>query len=293
MATQKESFVFHFDYIEDVPEELQAQYAMYAINYARYGQEPELTDWRDIKMWNKTKQRIDEESEKYEKKCSNLKNHRIEKRNIESTSNRDRVENENTGSTIENEKSSGDTEYEYDTESVTESEIENEYEAPEKVPDRTTPSASNFSNTLFEIFQEAGLPCANGNPITFLQRDFKNAMAHIHRTPELSGLHSRDIITACENYAKTVNDPGSYIKGRYSLDRFVTFKNFADFLPANFNRDNFQGRNNSPAPQEITTMRWMETCPGCKQKALAFSNDTSKYICTKCGKSYEYEEINK
>ena len=59
--------------MEDIPEELQATYAMYVINYARYGEEPHFDDWRDQRMWNLTKQRMDEETTKYEKKCRNLR----------------------------------------------------------------------------------------------------------------------------------------------------------------------------------------------------------------------------
>lgn len=74
----RDSFVFHFEYLEDIPEDLQAQYAMYVINYARYGEEPALDDWRDKRMWNKTKNRMDEETEKYERKCRNLRNYQTE-----------------------------------------------------------------------------------------------------------------------------------------------------------------------------------------------------------------------
>lgn len=69
----RESFVFHFEYLEDIPEELQPTYAMYVINYVRYGEEPDFTDWRDLKIWNNIKSRVDEESDKYEKRCRNLK----------------------------------------------------------------------------------------------------------------------------------------------------------------------------------------------------------------------------
>lgn len=74
----RESFIFHFEYLEDIPEELQSEYAMYVINYARYGEEPALDDWRDQKMWNQIKNRMDQETEKYNKKCRNLKNQNIQ-----------------------------------------------------------------------------------------------------------------------------------------------------------------------------------------------------------------------
>lgn len=69
----RESFVFHFEYLEDIPEDLQPQYAMHIINYARYGEQPAYEDWRDQRMWNKTKERMDAETERYERKCRNLR----------------------------------------------------------------------------------------------------------------------------------------------------------------------------------------------------------------------------
>ena len=66
MEAKRESFIFHAEYIEGVPEELEAQYAMHAINYALKGIEPQLDDWRDQKMWNAIKTRIDTEAEQYE-----------------------------------------------------------------------------------------------------------------------------------------------------------------------------------------------------------------------------------
>lgn len=69
----RESFIFHFEYLDDIPDELQADYAMKVINYARYGEEPECPDWRDQKLWHKIKDRMDEETAKYEKKCRNLR----------------------------------------------------------------------------------------------------------------------------------------------------------------------------------------------------------------------------
>lgn len=302
MEALRESFIFHFDYIEDVPQELQATYAMYAINYARYGIEPELTDWRDVKMWNKTKERMDGEFEKYEKKCSNLKNHKKKTNDapridIESTPNRERLDTETTTPSTENEKSSGDTVSVSVTD--TEYEPENESEAP-AAPIRQSPSQVQYSKILFEIFQEAGLPCANGNQVTFLMRDFSNAMAYLHKTPGLDHLHSSDVIEACRNYARVINSGQSYMTGKYSLDRFVTFKNFTDFLPGNFYPENFQkkeapsfDRNGKRIQAPPEKKVWYEKCPGCGQKLLAYSNELQKYTCCGCGQTFTFEEVNK
>lgn len=295
MEALRESFVFHFDYIEDVPEELQATYAMYAINYARFGIEPELTDWRDVKMWNKTKERMNEEFEKYEKKCSNLKNHKksynaASRIDTESMSNRERLEDENSTTSVENKKSSGDTEYV--SEYVSEYESENESVAP-TAPTRQSPSQVQYSKILFDIFQEAGLPCANGNPVSFLMRDFANAMSYLHKTPGLEHLNSEDVIEACKNYAKVINSGQTYLTGKYSLDRFVTFKNFVDFLPANFNFENFLKKTPGGEPTKAEAKVWYERCPNCGQKQMAWLNQLQKYCCNSCGKSFTYEEAHK
>lgn len=306
MEALRESFVFHFDYIEDVPQELQAQYAMYAINYARYGTEPELTDWRDVKMWNKTKERMNGEFDKYEKKCSNLKNHKNKKVDnridTESSSNRERLDTEGTASSAENGKSSGDTVsvsvYESDTVP------ENDYEAPaaSMAAARKSPSQVQYSKILFDIFQEAGLPCANGNQVTFLMRDFSNAMTYLHKMPGLDQIHSDDLIQACKNYAQVINSGQSFMTGRYSLDRFVTFKNFTDFLPGNFYPENFQKKQEQRldkygkpvnTPPAIERKTWYEKCPGCGQQLLAWQNEAQKYTCCGCGKTYGYEEVHK
>lgn len=281
MEAQRKSFIFHMEYIEGVPQELEAQYAMYAINYARYGIEPELTDWRDVRMWNKTKQRIDEEAEKYEKRCSNLKNHK--KTDTESTPNRERIENE---SAIENELSS--SEYEFDYVSEFETENETESEAP-KAPEPPPLPITAYAQKIYDIFTAAGLPNARGKFPSFLQRDFKNGIAYLHKT--YGRMHSDDVIGAAENYAKTVNDPESFITGKYSFDRFVTFKNFVDYLPANYNADNFKDvkKQTSADPPKKS---WESECPNCHAIALVWENETQKYRCKNCEKTYTYEQIN-
>lgn len=292
----RESFIFHAEYIADIPEELQPQYAMHAINYALKGIEPELEDWRDIKMWNAIKNRIDQERELYEKKCSNLKqkqkktpdteNNASETEEAPSDTDSDLSDTEKGSSETENAKSDG--EYEFESEFVNESEIERESVAP-KVPDPPPLPATEYAKKVFDIFTAAGLPNARGKFPSFLQRDFKNGMAYVHST--YGQLHSDDVIGACRNYAKTVNDPRSFITGKYSFDRFVTFRNFVDFLPANYSMENFidTKKNDGTAPPAKKT--WMQECPSCHEKALEWSNELEKYRCVKCGKVYTFEQI--
>lgn len=69
----RESFVFHFEYIQDIPDELRSQWTMAIIDYAQTGLEPDFNDWRDVKVWNRIKDRIDSEGEKYQKRSQNLR----------------------------------------------------------------------------------------------------------------------------------------------------------------------------------------------------------------------------
>lgn len=292
----RESFIFHAEYIADIPEELQPQYAMYAINYALKGIEPKLTDWRDVKMWNAIKNRIDSERELYEKKCSNLKQR--QKKTPDTENNASETENDlsDTDNEVsdtekglsETEKAKSDGEYEFEFESEFEHESESESDT-ENAPRRETPSLQAYAQKILDIFHEAGLPCARNNLVSFLQRDFKNGMAYIRKT--YGPLHSDEVIGAAENYARTVNDPESFITGKYSFDRFVTFKNFVDFLPANYNPENFKDTKKTTSADPPEKKSWKDKCPHCGTKALAWDNDAQLYRCTKCGKTYTYEQI--
>jgi hypothetical protein len=274
---------------------------MHAINYALKGIEPELEDWRDIKMWNAIKSRIDQERELYEKKCSNLKqkqkktpdteNNASETENDLSDTDNELSDTEKGLSDTEKAKSDGEYEFEFESEFEHESERETESDA-QNAPRRETPSAIEYSNKIFKIFQEAGLPCARNNKISFLQRDFKNAMAYIHNSETLRKVPPDDIIAACENYAKTVNDPQSFITGKYSFDRFVTFKNFTDYLPDNFVAENFKDEKKTAQGETKPRREWLQICPACKKKSLDYDNKLQKYVCKDCGRKFEYEEIN-
>ena len=54
----RESFIFHAEYIEDLPEENKAEFLMYVYNYAIKGIEPELSSFAKT-AWIKIKRRID------------------------------------------------------------------------------------------------------------------------------------------------------------------------------------------------------------------------------------------
>ena len=293
----RESFIFHAEYIEDLPKEAKAQFLMYVYNYGIHGTVPELTGFEKT-AWIKIQRRIDTDIEQYEatikarseagKKHTGNQYTRA-KQTQEEPQSSDSLEMEQNGTERNKMEQNGTngTVFVFDNEFVNEHENETESDA-QNAPRRESPPLQAYAQKIFNIFHEAGLPCARNNPVSFLMRDFKNGMAYIRKT--YGPLHSDEIIGACENYARTVNNPASFITGKYSFDRFVTFKNFVDFLPANFAMDNFIDRKAQTTAAVPKPKKWQEECPDCHEKALEWSNKLEKYVCAKCGKTYTYEE---
>lgn len=64
----RESFVFHAEYIADLPDDYKPAFAMYAINYALNDEKPQLQEGTlEFSLWVKIARRIDQEREKYER----------------------------------------------------------------------------------------------------------------------------------------------------------------------------------------------------------------------------------
>ena len=62
----RESFVFHKDYIEDLPDQYKTEFIQATINYGLYGENPPFNDGTLEKaLWAKIARRIDAEAEKY------------------------------------------------------------------------------------------------------------------------------------------------------------------------------------------------------------------------------------
>ena len=62
----RESFVFHAEYIEDLPEEYKTRFIEYTVNYGLSGRSPEIEDGTlESTVWKKIARRIDTEAEKY------------------------------------------------------------------------------------------------------------------------------------------------------------------------------------------------------------------------------------
>ena len=62
----RESFVFHADYIEDLPDQYKNEFIKATINYGLYGENPPFKEGTlEMALWAKIARRIDAESEKY------------------------------------------------------------------------------------------------------------------------------------------------------------------------------------------------------------------------------------
>lgn len=276
---RKESFVFHAEYIQDIPEELQPTYAMYAINYALKGIEPAFTDWRDIRDWNKVKLRIDTEINQWEEivkarseagRNGGIKSG-ITRRSKRSTALENEANEAKFQTTKQNEamlqnmqkNEANEAVYVSVNEFVNEYEFERENEQKkEKEQEKQNISLSpsvdldinipkDYAKQVFDILKDNNLPCCLGNYISFMQSDFKFALETLHSKADLRGLHSDMVLEALKNYALVINNPNTWQgwKNKKSFDRFVSWERFKDFLPDRFCLDNFLDRSTLPPKQ--------------------------------------------
>ena len=63
----RESFVFHKDYIDDLPAQYKTEFIQATINYGLYGENPPFKDGTlEMALWVKIARRIDAEAERYQ-----------------------------------------------------------------------------------------------------------------------------------------------------------------------------------------------------------------------------------
>ena len=133
--------------------------------------------------------------------------------------------------------------------------------AGEAVFNTLSPSQTEYSKRIFEIFKNAGLPCARENEISFLKTDFKNALSAIHRKEELQNVHSDDIIQACRNFTEIYADPDTYCGFRQKIGFYQLIQKqwFYDLLPANFDKNRFLVRGAEITEEPKRTPEQIET----------------------------------
>lgn len=264
---RKESFVFHAEYLDDLPEDYKPVFAMYIFNYAIYGTEPELSGL-EITIWAKIKRRIDYDYNEW----LNTKNERAEagriggiksgiarrSKRITASSNEAMLQNvqKNEANEAVSEFVSVNefvNEYEFERENEQKKEKEQEKQnislSPEPCLDINIPK--DYAKQVFDVLKDNNLPCCLGNYISFMQSDFKFALETLHSRADLRGLHSDMVLGALKNYALVINNPNTWQgwKNKKSFDRFVSWERFKDFLPDRFCLDNFLDRSTPPPKQ--------------------------------------------
>lgn len=260
----RESFVIHAEYIEDLPDECKITYLQYIYNYGIFDEEPKNLKGFENSIWIKIKRRIDQDRMAYEERKEKNRRRQEEWRKKKEAE-EPATETVSTGS--------------------------------ENVPYICTPSQTELSKIIFNIFSKAGLPCNKNNEISFLQSDFALGLNEIHKAPELKGLHSDDIIKACENYVAVLEDPETYVTSKMSFLKLVQSKLFYNLLPANYDKTNFVSyKNNQKTTTPASTAsskKWYEEtpCPSCKEKKVVWSNSHNYYRCECCGHTYKIGEI--
>lgn len=239
----RESFIIHSEYIEDLPEEYKNIFLVYIYDYGIKGITPNLTSlekslWikiqrridSDIAAWNETKQAKSNAGKKH---TGNQYTRKKAMEQMEQCSNNSKpMEQDGTNGTVSV----------FVSESVSDCVSVNDYELPSAgIPalDYKT-TEKPYSNFIFNLYKELGLPNCNGNEYLWTSTEFSPAYDII--STRYKGLHSSDLFQAIRNYNSILKDERVYdgFKKRVrALKSFVEWDRFTDFLPGNFDINNF------------------------------------------------------
>lgn len=289
----RESFVLHSEYIEDLPEDYRQKFLMYVYNYGIHEEIPVLKGLEQS-LWIKIQRRIDLDHEQYETRKQKLKEY---KENWKKKKN-DSVNSESFGIIPTNTHSVTVSDIVNDIVNVNDivSVNVNDIDTVSDAPSTLTDSQKNYSNKIFNIFKEAGLPCSKGNELTFLQTDFKNAISYIHNSEELKNFSSQDIVQACKNFVTVYKNEQCYLKNKWNFFALVKSKSFYNLLPGNFDIENFynfqskQTKAEEEKPEEKKVYSF-KPCPSCKAEMKVFWNQNkNKYECDNCHKLFGFDE---
>lgn len=306
------NFVFHEEYIVDIPAEKLTEFLNYIVQYGLYNKVPSLKGF-ELVYWKTIQRRIDNDKNFYEITCLKRKINAINVRvrnnkasendlsNLEQYQTKLNELNEvkrdysfNTKLNELNEKNEVklthydidsdidiDTDYDTDIDSDIDTDIEHH-----QMPSKSTPSMTQYSKELFDLFKNAGLPCARNNEISFMQTDFTNALSYLHKTSEYQHIHSSDVIGAVKNYIQVLQNPDCYVSSKMNLFQLVKSKNFYNYLPANFDESNFLNFNADGKKKEKKEIEFEVVhnwnCPDCGKKRVYFNPNSRKYICDAC-----------
>lgn len=311
------NFVFHEEYIIDIPEEKLSMFEDFIIQYGLYGKLPEL-DGFELVFWKTIQRRIDMDKSNYDIACLKQKINAINTRIRNNKATENDLQNLKTYQDKLNELSSlkrnssfktklnelneknslklthYDNEFKYDSDIESDIDIDTDTDVA-SAPDTTTPSTAQYSKIVFTLFKDAGLPCARNNEISFLQTDFKNALAYLHNTNEYKHIHSDDVIGAVKNYIAVYQDESTYVTTKMNFFSLVKSKFFYNLLPSNFDIQNFKkfeqkGKEEKKEKKEFIDFEYIylkKPCTKCGKEMVFWNPNNEKYICNNCFEFYD------
>lgn len=250
---ERESFVVHAEYLEDLSEKYRAEFSAYICNFGIFGIEPDFSGFdaeiAELKstIWLKTKRRIEADSLAYDRKIKNLKQNkssatvRTPTNDFRTTEND--VSDDRTDDRTEplGDRTGGVNDIEFVNDTVNENVCVSEFAGGTPAGTRAAPElpSEKYSDTIFGIFRDANLPCCGNNKVSFMQRDFAQGIGYLHKA--IPNLHSDEVIQACRNYASLAQNPDLY-KGygkHLSFDSLARKEWFKSLLPSDFNESDF------------------------------------------------------
>lgn len=250
---ERESFVVHAEYLEDLSEKYRAEFSAYICNFGIFGMEPDFSGFdaevAELKatIWLKIKRRIEADSLAYDRKIKNLKQNkssatvRTPTNDFRTTEND--VSDDRTDDRTEplGDRTGGVNDIEFVNDTVNENVCVSEFAGGTPAGTHAAPElpSEKYSDTIFGIFRDANLPCCGNNKVSFMQRDFAQGIGYLHKA--IPNLHSDEVIQACRNYASLAQNPDLY-KGygkHLSFDSLARKEWFKSLLPSDFNESNF------------------------------------------------------
>lgn len=272
---ERESFVVHAEYLEDLSEKYRAEFSAYICNFGIFSIEPDFSGFApeiaELKstIWLKIKRRIEADSLAYDRKIKNLKQSKSSAtvrtptngyRNTENNASDDRqtiigtptdifrnTENDVSDDRLDDrteplgDRTGGVNDIEFVNDTVNENVCVSEFAGGTPAGTHAAPElpSEKYSDTIFGIFRDANLPCCGNNKVSFMQRDFAQGIGYLHKA--IPNLHSDEVIQACRNYASLAQNPDLY-KGygkHLSFDSLARKEWFKSLLPSDFNESDF------------------------------------------------------
>lgn len=300
----RESFVFHSEYIEDLPEEYKTDYLIYTYNYGIHEKIPQLEGLEQA-LWIKIQKRIDADRTQYEistlKKKINAINVRInnnkasenDKKNIEAYKSKLNKLNENIPFNLKlnelNEVNPTNTPYVYVFVNVSVSVFEyvsvfvSVSDIDAFAQDTHT---AQFPIKLFNLFKDADLPCSKKNLVNFIKTDFKNAVEYLANSDIYKDFTVQDITIAVENFVQIVSASDTYegYKHKINLYSLVQKKWFYELI--NGNIDFFKIHDNTQKTHD-NVIKYHDLCPVCKTRTADWMNEKGKYFCSNCNQYFD------